>query len=299
MKTIPFLRRILISLAVVVTGLLGWQPAAQASIDDFIAVYKKIESAAPPDTLPASSADIIAYKSLFECIEGGKDVVVCTNEFHQTNAGKNASDQADIPEGVWQVVEAYVAWKAGDTWGVVEHLGAAAACAVLQVLAGGTDICGLIQDLYDAAKDVVDAAKAVAKFFESVGEGAWSAIKSAGCALGLGGCDDEPPPPPPEVSAYKQFFAPKVKDGSGLKARESSNQNAFGTLVNTTSSAAQKKYSFSAVQKAAAVFTKAVNTQWSADIGKNVLPALAAKRNTYDNAQKNQNGATRSTGSTL
>jgi len=33
-----------------------------------------------------------------------------------------------------------VAWKAGDTWGVVAHLGEAAICAILQVLAGGTGI---------------------------------------------------------------------------------------------------------------------------------------------------------------
>ncbi len=283
------LRRFLLSVATLAAGLLGWQPAAHASIDDFIGVYQKIESAAPPGSLPASSADIIAYKALFVCVEGGEDIVVCSNEFHQTNAGQQSSDQADIPEGVWQVVDAYVAWKAGDTWGVVEHLGAAAACAVLQVLAGGSDICGLINDLIDTAKDVVDAAKAVAQFMAAVGKGAWSAAKSVGCALHLGGCDDEPPPPPPEVSAYNQFFAPKVKDASALKARESASPFAFGSLRLSLESAAHDKYGFDAVQKASAAFVKAVYAQWSADIGKNVLPALAAKRDAYDDTQKNQN----------
>jgi hypothetical protein len=290
MKIHPALRRLFLSLALVAAGLFGWQPAAQASIDDFISVYKKIEAAAPPGSLPASSADIIAYKSLFECVEGGGDSVECINEFHQTNAGKNASDQADIPEGVWQVVEAYVAWKQGDTWGVVEHLGAAAACAVLQVLAAGTDICGLIQDLYDAAKDVYDAVKWAAKFFESLGEGAWDAVKSVGCTLGLGGCDDSPPPPPPEVSAYNQFFAPKIKDGSALTARESANPNAFGTLLLQTSSAAQKKYSFDAVKKAADVFEKAAYQLWSDNMGKVILD-LGGKRSAYGGAEKNQHVA--------
>lgn len=287
MRNASALRQILVSLALAVAGLLAWQPAAQASIDDFINVYKQIEAAAPPNSLPVSSADIIAYKSLFECVEGGNDVVICTDQFHDTNAGKNASDQAGIPESIWQVVDAYVAWKNGDVWGVVEHLGAAAACAVLQVLAGGYDVCGLIQDLYDAAKDALDAGKAVAEFFASIGEDVWSGVKSVGCAIGLGGCgDDSPPPPPPEVSAYNQYFAPKVKDLSALKARESPDPNAFATLVLQTSNAAHQKYAYDAVAKAAALFTKEVNKQWTGDIPK-VLPELAQARTDY-NAQKAQ-----------
>ena len=289
MTSASAMRRVLASLALAFAGLLAWQPAAQASFSDFVKVYKQIEDAAPSGTLPVSSHDIEAYESLFDCIADGHDVVVCSDQFHNTGAGQNASNQADIPETVWQVVDAYVAWKDGDVWGVVEHLGAAAACAVLQVLAGGYNVCGLIQDLYQAAKDVLDAGKAVAEFFLSIGEDTWSAVKSVGCALGLGGCSDEPPPPPPEVSAYNQFFAPKVKDKSALKARERSNQNAFGTLVLQTSDAAHQKYAYDAVAKAAAAFTAAVNKQWSGDMP-NVLPALAGARDAY-NAQKEQHAA--------
>jgi hypothetical protein len=283
------MRTALLSLALVIAGLIGFLPSAEASIDDFIKVYKQIESAAPPGTLPVTSAEIVAYKDLFTCAEGGGDIVVCANSFHKTSAGQQASDQADIPEGVWQGVEAYVAWKDGDTWGVVEHLGAAAACAVLQVLAGGTDVCGLIQDLYDAAVKAYDTAKWVVNFFKSVGEGTWNTVKAIGCTLHLGGCDDDPPPPPAEVTAFNQFFAPAVKDGSALKARESKNPNAFGTLVNTLSSAAQKKFSLPVVAKAAGAFTEDVNKLWNSDIASNVLPALAAKRDAYNNAQKAQN----------
>jgi hypothetical protein len=287
MKTLSSLRRTLAFLALTLAGLGVCAPPARASINDFIAVYKQIESAAPSGTLPVSSQDIVVYEDLFTCAEGGKDVVDCTYQFHQTHTGQEAT--ADIPEGVWQGAEAYVAWKDGDTWGVVEHLGAAAACAVLQVLAGGYDVCGLIQDLYQAAEDAYDTAKWVAKFFVSLGEGAWSAFKAGACAIGLGGCDSDPPPPPPEVSAYNQFFAPKIKDGSALQARESSNENTFGALLFQASSAAQKKFPFAAVQKASDAFVAEVNKLWTSDIANKVLPALAVKRDTYNNAQKGQN----------
>jgi hypothetical protein len=181
MYTISPLRRALTYLALTLAGLGVCTPPAQASINDFIAVYKQIESAAPSGTLPVSSQQIVTYEDLFTCAEGGTDIVVCTKEFHDTQAGQQAT--ADIPEGVWQGVYAYVAWKDGDTWGVVEHLGAAAACAVLQVLAGGYDVCGLMQDLYDAAVEAYDTAKWVAKFFVSLGEAAWSGLKAVGCEL--------------------------------------------------------------------------------------------------------------------
>ena len=212
MKPTPLLRCILFIVVFVVATMIGWLPSAQASIDDFIKVYQKIESAAPPGTLPASSKDIETYKKLFQCIESGGDVVQCTNEFHKTDAGKKAT--ADIPEGVWQVVEAYVAWKSGDVWGVVEHLGAAAMCAVLQVLAGGFDACGLIKDLIAVGEAFLDAGKAVAEFFNDLGKAVGGAIEDAYCAtVGslLGGCDDSGPPPKPKSQViYEKFFAPKL-----------------------------------------------------------------------------------------
>jgi hypothetical protein len=284
MKTTYILRRILISFGFVVTSLIVWLPPAQAaSIDDFISVYQKIESAAPPGSLPVSTADVKAYKSLFQCVEGGGDVLVCSNQFHQTDAGKKAT--GDIPEAVWQVVDAYVAWKAGDTWGVVEHLGAAAMCAVLQVLAGGFDACGLIKDLIAVGEAFLDAGKAVAEFFKDLGEGAANLAKGVYCALGgvFGGCDDPGPPPKPAAQViYEKFFAPKVLP-DGLSAIESDDGWAFDKLLKQLSAQAKAKgYSDGDISTASDIFTKAVDAQWTADIVQNVLKKLAAERSTFN-----------------
>lgn len=283
MRTTHMLRHFLISLVFVMTLLIGL-PTAQASIDDFISTYKEIEKYAPPGSLPIASADVIAYKSLFQCIEGGSDVIVCTKKFKESDAGKKAT--GDIPEAVWQVVDAYIAWKAGDVWGVVEHLGTAAMCAVLQVLAGGFDACGLIKELVALGETMLDAGKAAAKFFKDLGEGVFNAAKGAYCASPLsvlGGCGDSGPPPKPKAQIiYEQFFAPKVKP-DGLIAIEAKDAFAFHKLKTQIEDQAMAKgYSKNDTLLASMMFTKAVDAQWTADIVNKVLKELAAERNNFN-----------------
>ena len=281
----PLRHRLLQGLVFLVC-LVAAPPAAQAALDDFIAVYQEIEQYAPKGSLPITTTQLVTYKSLFGCIEGGKDVVLCTNDFHKTEAGKQAT--GDIPEGVWRVVDAYAAWKAGDTWGVVAHLGEAAICAILQVLAGGFDACGLIKDLVALGEAFLDAAKAAGEFFKDLGEGAWSVAKGAYCAtLGnvFGGCDDSGPPPKPAAQViYEKFFAPKVLP-AGLDAIEADDSLAFHNLKTQLGNQAQAaKYSKSDVILASIIFTKTVDKQWTADVVNNVLKQLAVKRSAYNTA---------------
>lgn len=284
MNTTAMLRRILVSLVFFSTCMVAWPQPAQASIDDFISVYQKIEAAAPSGSLPVSTAQIKAYKGLFQCIEGGGDVIVCTNTFQQTDAGQQAT--SDIPSGVWKVVEAYIAWKAGDVWGVVQHLGEAAMCAVLQVIAGGADICGLIDDLIEAGKALLDAGKAVVEFFKDLGEGAWNAVKGAYCSTPLsvfGGCEDSGPPPKPKAQViYEKFFAPKVLP-DGLTAIESEDLWASDKLLNQLKSQAKAQgYAEADILTASDIFAKAVDGQWTADVVNRVLKNLAAERNSFN-----------------
>jgi hypothetical protein len=282
----PRRQGLLILVGLIAGWLVAAPEAAHAGFGDFVAVYQQIESYAPSGSLPVKSTDLVAYQSLFSCVEGGGDVVVCTDQYHKTEAGKKAA--ADIPEGVWRAVDAYVAWKAGDTWGVVAALGEAALCAILQVLAGGFDACGLIKDLIALGEAFLDAAKAAGEFFKDLGEGAWNVAKGAYCGtLGqvLGGCDDSGPPPKPVAQViYEKFFAPKVLP-DGLDAIEADDGLTFPTLTSQLGDQAKAAgYAPSDVVLAAAIFGKAVDKQWTADVVQNGLKDLAAKRKAYNTA---------------
>ncbi len=279
-------RRILPSLVFVVAALVGWAPPAAASVADFYNTYKSIESKAPSGSLPVSSQELETYLGLFTCVESGGDVVVCTAKFHESAAGKKAT--GDIPEAVWRVVDAYVAWKAGDVWGVVSSLGEAAMCAVLQVLAGGFDACGLIKELIEVGKAFLDAGKAIGEFFKDLGSGAAGVVKGAYCAtVGgfLGGCDDEGPPPKPKSAViYEKFFAPRVLP-DGLIAREAEDGFALQKLKTQIGDQAKAKgYSQSDILLASAMFDKAVDKQWSSHIVASVLKDLATERSNYNTA---------------
>jgi hypothetical protein len=279
-------------------------PAQGASIDSFISIYQKIESYAPANSLPVSSQDLIAAKSLFSCMEDGGDVGICIDTFTNTPLGQQVVSESGLPSSFWSVLDAYVAYKNGDIWGVAYSLGEAAACAVLQALAGGTvDVCDLIKKLVEIAESLWDAATAVAEFFADLGEGAWEAAKDAYCdTLGsvLGGCDDDESSPP-EVVAYAWVFAPKLADG--LTARKAVSPDTFDlvlqSLIKQASSdpaqlniqvpqmiADSISFPASAVQTAASIYTNTVDQNWTADILNTVLPALTHQRQDYGTPAK-------------
>lgn len=275
-------------------------PSRADTLDSFIGAYKKIESYAPPNSLPISSNDLVASKSLFSCLEQGSDAGICIDTFSNTPLGQQVVAESGLPSSFWSVLDAYVAYKNGDVWGVAYNLGEAALCAVLQVLAGGADICGFIKELVELAEKLWDTATAVAEFFADLGEGAWEAAKGAYCdTLGsvFGGCDDDSSPP--EAVAYAWVFAPKLADG--LTARKAIDPNAFDNLRQqligqASANPAQLniqmpgwlKITFpaAAVSTAAQIYTNTVDQNWSADMTKNVLPALSQKRDGYPTPQK-------------
>ena len=209
---------------VLVLAALASLPARADTLDSFISDYAKIEHAAPPNTLPVAAADLKASKGLFNCLADGKvDPVVCVDKFHDTPLGKKASNEAGIPSSFWQGVDAYIAYRGHDYWGVAYHLGAAATCAVVQVLLGGADACAIVAEIVELAKDVYAGGKQVAEFFADVGETGYGAAKGAYCAsLGqvFGGCGGGSAPKKPKSQlAYEKFFAPRLKP-DGLIAIE-------------------------------------------------------------------------------
>lgn len=293
--------RPLLFLLVAVCFLFGSVIPSQAdTLDSFIGTYKKIESYAPPNSLPVSSNDLVAAKSLFACLEQGSDAGICIDTFSHTPLGQQVVAESGLPSSFWSVLDAYVAYKNGDIWGVAYSLGEAAVCAVLQVLAGGADICGFIKELVALAESLWDAATAVAEFFADLGAGAWEAAKGAYCdTLGsiFGGCDDDSSPP--EAVAYSWVFAPKLAEG--LTARKAIDPNAFDNLRQQLIGQAsanpaqlniqvpswlQITFPAAAVSTAAQIYTNTVDQNWSADITKNVLPALSQKRDGYPTPQK-------------
>ncbi len=270
-------------------------PAAHADVfDDFAGLLKKLEDANV--SLPVKSAQVKESKAFIKCLENANndlDTAHCIDDFEKTDVGKQSAGQTGVPSWVFDMLDAYIMFREKDYWGLVAKFGKAAVCIIAQVLTGGgVDVCGLIEELVALGKDLLDAGKAIAKFFESVGEEAWGAVKSAGCALGFGGCGKSSPP---EQIAYAWIFQPKVVP-EGLNAKKSVNPSAYPVLRQQLVSNALAKpakwskatinlkmeFTPSIVNTASKVFDAAVDNKWSEDMLKTVLPALVAKRNAYD-----------------
>jgi|GEM_PF-2606338 len=277
---------------------LAWPAQAKADvIDDIAWVLNELEKV-NANPLPVKGSDLKASKGLFTCLDkAANDVQVlkCVDTFKDSPIGQKAAGQAGIPSWFWDLLDTYIAFREKDYWGVVAKLGEATICIVAQVLVGGADLCGLIEDLIEIGKGLLDAGKAVAQFVASVGEAAWSAIKSVGCSLGFGGCGGSKTPP--ETIAYACVFAPRVKP-DGLKAIEATEPFALPKLRDSLVSAAKTgvpcpayamgKFSTSAAvaAKAGEIFTSAVEGVWTGDILQNVLAARDKKRQAYATAQK-------------
>ncbi|MBL8318065.1 MAG: hypothetical protein JNJ42_06645 [Burkholderiaceae bacterium] len=264
-------------------------PARADTLDDFISTYQKIDKAAPPNSLPVSAADLAASKGLFDCLASGKtDPVVCVDSFHDTPLGKKASNEAGVPSSFWQAVDAYIAYKDKDYWGVAYHLGAAATCAVVQVLLGGADACALIAELIEFAKDVYSGGKAVAEFFADLGEGAYNVAKDGYCATAgklFGGCDSSGPPPKPKSQqVYEKYFKPRLLP-EGLTAIESEDLWALQKLVDSIKAKAKAGgHADAEIGKAVEVYDKALDAQWSAHVVQQVLPQLTKERVNFNGA---------------
>ncbi|MEZ4601469.1 MAG: CARDB domain-containing protein [Syntrophotaleaceae bacterium] len=274
-------------------------PIARAdALDTFIGLYQDIEDEVGAGNLPISSAYLSDSRDYIRCIASGSDVLVCSDQYHDTGAGKSLAEGGQIPSGFWQALDAYVAYKQGDYWSAAYHLGAAAVCAAVQILAGGGDVCALLEELYEVAKGLYEGAGAVLSFLADVGEAAWDAISGAGEAIceGIGFCDDDDGPPLHAI-LLKMFYVQQVK--AGVDARENTYApKAFDNLrwaIGVQAKAwASEIYSSmpgglatwqshidNSVATAAGAYTQAVDAAWTADITNKVWPELLAARADY------------------
>ena len=283
MKRALALSRLLLQGIVVVVCLFAFQPAAQADVLDQIAdVLDTMGPANPFALYDVTGPNLRAAKEFFNCLDQGKDPVGCIDEVQNTQLGQSLSNKADIPSWFWDLVDVYIDWKSSDYWGVVENLGEAAICFVAQYFTT-IDICGLLEDLVNAAKEVYAQAKNLVEFFASLGSAIWEGLKDVGCSLGLGGCDDGPPPPPPEEVAYGAFFAPAVASGEGLAAIEAVSYEKFPMLINIlTGKAWSGPCNLQCAQVAAGRFKLEVDKQWTGHIAGPVVIDLNNSRNDYN-----------------
>src|SRR5262249_41969075 len=190
-------------------------PAAHAlGFDDFIALMKLADEN-HVNPLPVSASDIQNSKELFECLDeasGKNDVAVaqCIDTYKDTPVGQKAFGAAGLPSWFWDLLDLYIDLRQEDYWGVVAHLGEAAVCIAAQVMSGGVDLCGAIQEVVEMAKKLLSTGEALVEFIEDLGGAAWGALKSAGCEIGIGSCGGGDPP---VVVLYNSIYRPRIAEG--------------------------------------------------------------------------------------
>lgn len=274
-----------------------------SDLDTLIGILRQIEDVTPPGTLPFTADEVESAKGLLKCmINAGGDMyaqALCADEFLES------TDQ--MPDWIPFCLELYILLASGDYYGLAKKLATdpQVVCAILSILIPGPPICDLLAELVELAEGLYDVGKAVYEFFGDVIGGAYGAAKDAYCATAgqiWGGCsDDDGPDIPPEVFVYERFFHPRLTEG--LAARKSMDSTAFDKLVGQLQDAAaafaqnyqpegfpDADYILAiycgkpgAVKRAADMFTSTVNTQWTADLGNNVLPLRSERFNQYDN----------------
>lgn len=286
-----------------------------ADLDSFIGFLEKVEDvggAEVKQSLPFTSDQVKDVRDVVNCLDNSGndiDVAICIDQFHDSGTGQQAGSGAEIPSWVYDLLDAYIMYRTGDYWGLAKKLGEAAFCVVIQILVGGADVCGLLEELVELAGALWDAGKALVEWASSVGGDVYDAIKGAACGatFGLVGCDDKPETPP-EVWVYTYIFDAKLAEG--LAARKSQDQYAFDHLVDqlrANAAANPPVYSTAlppdisgggiweqvignacakpwAVDRAVKVFTATVNTMWTSDLGNSVLPLRSERFNQYNNS---------------
>ncbi|BCL61244.1 hypothetical protein DGMP_19370 [Desulfomarina profundi] len=266
-------------------------PVQADDFDDFIGFLKDVEdeTGMPLDKMgvPFNATQLEQSKGVITCLSNANgdtyETAVCIDDFHDTSAGQQLAEQADLPSWVWDVIDSYILYMEKDYMGLAWSLGEAVVCAVINVWTG-TDICGLIEELAQLAEDVLDIGKVLIEWLGELGEAVVGAIKDAACAIGIGGCDDSPPIPP-EVVLY-EMMAPEIQ--AGLDKREEKYSGAFAAFladlknrvlgkvnaeiknfndqVSSTWIPQLDYYTQADVDKAGARFVDTVNVRWSNDI---------------------------------
>jgi hypothetical protein len=287
------------TLLLIIAGI-AWQPTAQAGepIDDFIWVLKELDKV-KANPFPLSGSAVEEAKGLITClseVENDVQTAACLVQFEDTKLAMEIPGAKDIPSWVYDLIHMYIALREEDYWSAVKYVGEAGVCILAQYFTGGeVDVCKLVKELIELAKDVLSAGAAIAEFIADIGEAGWQTLKDVGCALGLGGCGKSTPA---HEIVYTYIFAPKVKP-DGLAAIEDNDSTKFGKLrallsayakhtpVIWTEPAAQNAFknhpafAAAAVETAAKIFDKTVEAQWTAHLGEVVLPELSIQRTQF------------------
>lgn len=286
MKTTHMLSRLMLQGFFVILCLFTFQPEAQALSDPIGKLADVLDEMGPASPFKAYGVDgstLRESKSFFVCLDNGTDPIVCLDNAQNTELGQKLSGQADIPSWFWKLVHVYIAFKTSDYWGVVENLGEAAVCIVAHFFTT-VDVCGLLEDLYQAAQDAYEAVVAAVEWVADVSEAIWNALSGAACSLGLGGCDDPPPPPPPQDVAFAAVFAPVLTSGEGLKKREDNQLNVYSNLLTSLRNQARSAAcNDQCVDIAMGRFVSHLDVQWIDDIANRVRVDLSAQRSAYNN----------------
>jgi len=278
-------------------------PGARANVlDSFVQKYGEIENIVEPGVLPVSADYLKQSMDYIRCIADGTDVLVCTDRYHETGAGRDAATAAGIPTGFWVALDAYVAYKNGDYWEAAYLLGEAVACAAIQVFTGGVDLCGIIKELYELAEGLWEGVQEVLEFLADVGGVIVNAAEDV--CQGIGLCDEDEGPPL-HVLLLEQIYAPKVQDG--VAARESRDNNAFPVLLHQLAEQAKswvinsfnriapyqgqsiydanRQKIDAEIKEAEKGYIQAVDTAWTGDITGRVMPELLGKQVNYLSTQ--------------
>ncbi len=281
-------RRLLAQLLLVLSCLVVVVPAARAdALDDFLGLYGKIESEVGYQLFPGfSAAELQGLKGYLRCLANGGNAIQCV-----------ADTNAPIPSELDKVIDAYVAYAHGDYWGAAYALGSDIVCVVVKILTG-TDVCALLEAIYEAAKAVYDAVAAVLDFLADVGK--------AICE-GIGLCDEDEGPPLHEVIS-NNIYTPRVKNG--VEALESASATAYKPELldklrvdaisfvkkifldiwvlkaapEQTQQAFLNQYAphiEASINVAEQKYLAWVDSAWTDDIANRVMPLLSAKRSAY------------------
>jgi hypothetical protein len=201
-------------------------PAHADAIDDAASVLDAIHLAAP-GALPFDGDKLRHYRDLIVSCgssSSADDVLACVDEAAKSDVG-----QAEIPEWLPQMIDVYFDIEHKDFWGLLEDTGKDAACAAAQLVAGGVEVCGAVNQLVDAATVLAGDVAAVARFFADLGT---SIVADISCWLGS--CGDPSPPPAPEEAAYQEFFLPHLDEGLAMRMIGPAARKAYAGTADTS-----------------------------------------------------------------
>jgi len=139
-----------------------------------------------PQDVANSYGDIM---NIFSCIDTAKDevtVMKCIDKFKDTYIG-GALLQA-VPSWFWDLLDVYIDIRTLNIPELFLNMAEAAVCAIVEALAWGVDICGIIDAFIDVGEDLDAIAKAVVQFAEEIGAAAWHSVK---CTVKPSSCEDK------------------------------------------------------------------------------------------------------------